>query len=67
MAKNSIAHHPIAHQERLNCYQQLDRSPSPETANTQQPNFHQLAIELLIAREQTYIDWLKRAIESIDR
>jgi PadR family transcriptional regulator, regulatory protein AphA len=57
----------IAHQERLICYQQLDRSPLPEITNTQPSNFHQLAIELLIAREQTYIDWLKMAIECIDR
>jgi PadR family transcriptional regulator, regulatory protein AphA len=58
-----------AHQEKLTCYQTVDRqeqSDSIDSPTNRQTSLHHLAIEFLIKREEMYVDWLKMAIKTLD-
>jgi PadR family transcriptional regulator, regulatory protein AphA len=57
-----------AHQKNLSCYQQIAQQDGVAQATPQsndlKDNLHQMVIQLLIEREQTYVDWLSRVIAS---
>jgi DNA-binding PadR family transcriptional regulator len=56
------------HQQNLSCYQQIAQQDggfrSTPQSNGLKDNLHQMVIQLLIEREQTYVDWLSRIIAS---
>jgi PadR family transcriptional regulator, regulatory protein AphA len=59
-----------AHSEKLTCYQQVNRQYKPSSAlsnrsTTRQEILHGLVIDLLIEREKTHIEWLKKAIDTV--
>jgi PadR family transcriptional regulator, regulatory protein AphA len=59
-----------AHQQNLSCYQAIAQQdgvsqPIPQSSDLKK-NLHQMVVQLLIEREQTYVDWLSRIIASDD-
>jgi PadR family transcriptional regulator, regulatory protein AphA len=72
-----LAQQLTAHQEKLTCYQTIDRQEQADSIDNQivraaspmenrRSSLHHLAIEFLIKREEMYVDWLKMAIETLD-
>jgi PadR family transcriptional regulator, regulatory protein AphA len=63
---NLLEQQLTAHCNQLNCYQQFALPSLEDSSASRQQVLHRLVLELLIQREQTYVDWLKRAIAVVN-
>lgn len=57
----------IARQEKLAKCQEIDLPTLSDDAASREQILQQLVVDLAIAREQTYIDWLNKAIDAISK